>query len=53
MTKPLCKAETKWIYWREENPKANIDKFSKWAKKQMNKARRRYFKEEIDKYTYI
>lgn len=42
--KPKCKAEARWKYWREENHKENINKFSKWAKKQMNRARRRFNK---------
>lgn len=44
MTKPTCKAESHWKYWRQENPKANIDKFTRWAKKQMTRARRRFLK---------
>lgn len=47
--KPKCKAEARWKYWREENPKANIDKFSRWAKQQMRRARRR-FEKQIKEY---
>jgi len=44
--KPVCKAEARWLYWRIENPNQK-DKFSKWAKKQMTKARRRLYKNEL------
>lgn len=44
MAKPFCKSEANWKYWREENPKSHRDKFSQWAKKQMNRARRRFLK---------
>ena len=48
--KPKCKAETKWKYWREENCQgSNLDKFTKWAKIQMNRARRR-FNKQIQNY---
>ena len=42
--KPSCKAESRWLYWRTENPKNHRDRFSQWAKKQMVKARRRHYK---------
>ncbi len=44
--KPICKAEARWKYWREENPnnKRRIDKFTRFAKRQMKAARRRYLK---------
>jgi len=43
--KPKSKGETKWSYWREEMPRDNnSDKFQKWAKTQMVRARRRYNK---------
>ena len=50
MAKPICKSEARWKYWREENPKPNIDKFQKYAKKMMVRARRRFQKKIIDEY---
>jgi hypothetical protein len=44
MAKPTCKAESRWKYWREENPKASKDKFRRWAKMMMTRARRRFLK---------
>lgn len=40
--RPKCKAEAKWKYWREENPKPKRDRFSQWAKRMMRKSRRRF-----------
>lgn len=40
--RPKSKSESRWKYWREENRKKNIDKFQKWAKKMMKRARRRF-----------
>jgi hypothetical protein len=49
--KPLCKAEAHWLYWRNENPSHSIlAGFSKWAKNQMNRSKRRLFKREIREY---
>jgi len=42
--KPTCKSEAAYIHWRNEVPTDRPDKFSKWSKKQMAKARRRYLK---------
>lgn len=49
--KPICESEARWLYWRKENPKERRDKFKQWAKKQMVKARRRFYKKEI--YNYL
>ncbi len=41
--KPTCKSESKWIYWRCENPNIKTyNKFDKYAKNQMIRARRRH-----------
>lgn len=46
--KPICKSEARWLFWRNEAPFHNFgDKFNKYAKKYMNKARRRFYKKEI------
>jgi len=47
--KPVCKNECRWLFWRNENPNhSNNDKgFGKYAKKLMNKARRRFYKKEL------
>lgn len=45
--KPICKAEARWKFWREENRawnEYNSDKFIPWVKKQMRRARRRYLR---------
>jgi len=48
--KPVCKAESRWKYWREEfSSKHRLNKFTVWAKRQMNKAKRQHYKEEIEK----
>jgi hypothetical protein len=40
--KPVCKSEARWKFWRESNPNnSHLKGFTKWAKKMMNKARRR------------
>jgi hypothetical protein len=46
--KPKSKAEARWKYWREENPKKHQDRFSTWAKKMMKRAQRRWFKKIQD-----
>jgi hypothetical protein len=46
--KPVNKEESRWQYWRNENPKEHRDRFKTWAKKMMAKARRRYYKSEIE-----
>lgn len=46
--KPTCKSEARYLFWRVEyRGKHRLDKFTQYAKKTMNKARRRYFKREI------
>ena len=47
--KPVCKNECRWLFWRNENPNHfNNDRgFGKYAKKLMNKARRRFYKKEL------
>jgi len=51
LSKPKSKAEAMWIHWRNEYPNTT-EKFSKWSKKQMNRARRKFNKkikeEEIE-----
>lgn len=46
--KPKCKAEAAWLFWRREQKAigktTNKDKFVKYAKKMIIKARRRFFK---------
>ena len=48
MAKPICKSESRWAYWRKEAHEihrgCNPDKFVRWAKRQMAKARRRFLK---------
>jgi hypothetical protein len=44
--KPVSKAESRWLYWRSENPRERRDGFTVWAKKMMAKARRRQGKLE-------
>jgi len=52
MAKPICKAESRWSYWRIEGSMLRrgdkADKFVKWAKKQMSRAKRRFLKSNID-----
>lgn len=42
--KPICESEAAYIHWRSEVP---TDKFSKWSKKQMTRAKRRFKKRII------
>jgi len=44
--RPVSKAESRWLFWRCENPKERRDKFKTWAKRMMTKARRRDGKRE-------
>ena len=49
MSKPTSKAESKWLFWRTENPRHTTKKkrgFGKWAKNMMNRAKRRQYKKE-------
>jgi hypothetical protein len=40
--KPQTKAESRWLIWRSDYPKRQrLDKFSRWAKRYMNRVRRR------------
>ena len=43
--KPTCKAETAYIHWRCDFVGVS-DKFTKWSKNQMNRARRRFSKDK-------
>lgn len=50
MSKPTSKSESKWLFWRECNPNPNskrVKGFGKFAKTQMNRLKRRFFKKEI------
>ena len=42
MTRPLCKAEGRWLFWR--TMAKNLRQFGGWDKKQMARARRRFLK---------
>ena len=44
MAKPICKSEARWKYWRDDGRWGIGDRFSRWAKRMMVKARRRYIK---------
>lgn len=46
MAKPICKREAKWIHWRSDYRMSRFtpDGFSKWSKREMVRARRRYSK---------
>ncbi len=51
--KPTSKAEARWKYWREDNPNnAHSWKFTVWAKRMMNKAKRRESKHIIKREHY-
>lgn len=44
--KPVSKSESRWLFWRTENPKHTRDRFQTWAKHMMAKARRRHSKQQ-------
>ena len=45
--KPLCKAESCYLFWRQDTPAQHDTGFRKYAKTMMNRAKRRYFKHLI------
>jgi hypothetical protein len=45
--KPACKAESRWLFWREERPRQSQSESFKPYKTLMARARRRNHKEEI------
>jgi len=47
--KPICKAEAKWLYWRETFYEYKDRGFRRGGKKDMSRARRRFAKHEIIK----
>lgn len=49
--KPVCKSEARWYFWRPDRPWTKNVKggFDRFAKKYMNRVRRRYYKRLIDK----
>lgn len=50
MSRPICKGESRWSYWRKEaHSLGKHDKFTRWAKRQMAKARRRFAKSTTSK----
>lgn len=50
MTKPICKGEQRWKFWRDEMPwKDYPTGYLKYYKNQMNRAKRRFFNNEIKK----
>jgi hypothetical protein len=48
--KPICKAEAKWKYWRDEGRfwRNHPGKFTAWAKTQMRKAKRRFLQHDLE-----
>ena len=47
--KPLCKAECDYLFWRQDTPAQHDTGFRKYAKTHMNRAKRRYFKDQIQR----
>ena len=45
--KPTCKAESCYLFWRQDTPAQHDIGFRRYAKTQMNRAKRRYFKDQI------
>ncbi len=46
MAKPSCKREGAWVHWRSDHMMSPFapNKFTKWSKREMNRARRRHGK---------
>jgi hypothetical protein len=50
MSKPLCKAEASWKFWRDDGRYMHIGSgFSAQAKKLMRKARRKFLRNSLKK----
>jgi hypothetical protein len=53
MMKPSCKGEAWWLHWRNDFPGyRRLKGFTKWSKRKMNKAKRRYFGRILKKGEY-
>jgi hypothetical protein len=52
MSKPTCKKESIWQFFRNDDPGRNYTQrkpgVARWMKKQMTRARRRFYKQTIE-----